>query len=137
MLSLTKSLNVLTQRSWVADSLIDTVINGIAMRACGNVSLAALISRLVSLIIVVACCSLRQLLIPIDNRINLVSDLGFSKIAVKCLNVAPGKLSIWTSFIFLLGMRAKLESAMKTMCFLIARDHIVALRFVGGCMQGW
>ena len=33
MLSLTKSLNDLTQRIWVADSLMDTVINGITMRA--------------------------------------------------------------------------------------------------------
>ena len=77
---------------------------------------------------------------PIDNTISLVSDLGdvcFCKMAVKCLNVAPGKLSIWMPSIFLFGMRAKLESPVIIMCFFIDRDHIVALRFVGGCIQGW
>ena len=110
------------------------------MRAWGNVSLAVLIKRRVSLIIVIAVCCLRQLFMPIDNKMSLVSDLGdvcFCKMAVRCLNVAPGKLSIWMSSIFLFGMRAKLESPVIIMCFLIDRDHIVALRFVGGCMQGW
>ena len=124
----------------MADSLIDTVMRGIAMRAWGNVSLAVLIKRRVSLIIVIGVCCLRQLFMPIDNTISLVSDLGddcFCKMAVKCLNVDPGKLSIWMSSIFLFGMRAKLESPVIIMCFFIGRDHIVALRFVGGCIQGW
>ena len=38
--------------------------------------------------------------------------------------------------IFLFGIRARLESPVKIMSFLIARDHMVALRFVGGCMEG-
>ena len=124
----------------MADSLIDTVMRGIAMRAWGNVSLAVLIKRWVSLIIVIAVCCLRQLSMPIDNKKSLVSDLAdvcFCKMAVRCLNVAPGKLSIWMSSIFLFGMRAKLESPVIIMCFLIERDHIVALRFVGGvCRAG-
>jgi hypothetical protein len=140
--SVLKSLKALTQRSWVADSLIDTVKRGIAMRAWGNFSLAVLIKRrvTVSLIIVMAVCSLRQLFLPMDNKMSLVSGLGdvcLSKTAVRCLNVAPGKLSIWMSSIFLFGIRAKFESPVIIMGFLIGRDHIVALRFVGGCMQGW
>ena len=124
----------------MADSLIDTVKRGIAMRAWGNFSLAVLIKRRVSLIIVMAGCSLRQLFLPMDNKMSLVSGLGdvcLSKTAVRCLNVAPGKLSIWMSSIFLFGIRAKFESPVIIMGFLIGRDHIVALRFVGGCMQGW
>ena len=77
---------------------------------------------------------------PIDNRMSLVSGLGdvcLCRIAVKCLSVAPGKLSICMSSIFLFGMRARLESPVKIMFFLIGRDHMVALRFVGGCTEGW
>ena len=66
-----------------------------------------------------------------------LGDVCFSRTAVRCLNVAPGKLSIWMSAIILFGMRAKLESPMIMFVFLIGRDHVVALRFVGGCMQGW
>ena len=65
MLSLTKVLKALTQRSWPADHLIDTVKRGMAMRAYGNLLLAVLISRRVSLVIVSAVCSLRQLFIPV------------------------------------------------------------------------
>ena len=119
---------------------MDTVRRGITIRACGKFSLVVLIKRRVSLIIVVAVCSLRQLLIPIDNRMSLMSGLGdvsLNRTAVRCLKVAPGKLSIWMSAIFLFGIRARLESPVIIIDFLIGRDHIVALRFVGGCMQGW
>ena len=108
----------------MADSLIDTVMRGIAMRAWGNVSLAVLIKRRVSLIIVIAVCCLRQLSMPIDNKMSLVSDLGdvcFCKMAVRCLNVAPGKLSIWMSSISLFGMRAKLESPVIIISFFYRR----------------
>ena len=60
----------------MADSLIDTVKRGIAMPAWGNFSLAVLIKRRVSLIIVMAVCSLRQLFLPMDNKMSLVSGLG-------------------------------------------------------------
>ena len=96
------------------------------MRAWVNVSLAVLIKRRVSLIIVIGVCCLRQLFMPIDNTISLVSDLGdvcFCKMAVKCLNVAPGKLSIWMSSIFLFGMRAKLESPVIIMFFYRQGPH--------------
>ena len=88
MLSLTKVLKALTQRSWPADNLIDTVKRGIAMRALGNLLLAVLISRRVSLVIVSAVCSLRQLFIPTDKTMSLVSCLGdvcLSRTAVMCL----------------------------------------------------
>ena len=114
----------------MADSLIDTVKRGIAMPAWGNFSLAVLIKRRVSLIIVMAVCSLRQLFLPMDNKMSLVSGLGdvcLSKTAVRCLNVAPGKLSIWMSSIFLFGIRAKFESPVIIMGFLIGRDHIEVL----------
>ena len=80
----------------MADSLIDTVRRGMAIRACGNLVLATLMSLLVSLMMVSAVCSLRQLLMPIEKRINLTSGLGdvsLSRMAVRCLSVAPGKLS--------------------------------------------
>ena len=48
------------------------------MPAWGNFSLAVLIKRrvTVSLIIVMAVCSLRQLFLPMDNKMSLVSGLG-------------------------------------------------------------
>ena len=76
MPSLTKVLKALTQRSWAMDNLIETVNSGTTIRACGNLSLATLINRRVSLVMVSAVCSLRQLLIPIENRISFVSNLG-------------------------------------------------------------
>lgn len=72
---------------------METVSRGTTMRACGNFSLASLINRRVSLVMVSAVCSLRQLLIPIENRISFISGLGevsLSRIAVRCLRVAPG-----------------------------------------------
>ena len=133
MLSLTKVLKALTQRSWVADSLIDTVKRGMAMRAWGNFVLAILTSRRVSLVIVSAVCSLRQLLMPTERTINLVSGLGdvsLRRMAVRWRSVAPGKLSAWIPSCLNLGMRAMFESPIMMMDFLMGRDHIVALRLV-------
>ena len=74
-----------------------------------------------------------------DNKTNSVSGMGsvcFNRMAVRCLNVAPGKLSICTSSILFVGMRAKLESPVMTMGFVIGRDQAEALRLVWGCMRG-
>ena len=133
MWSLMKVLKALTHRSWHADSLIETVKRGMAMRACGNFCLASRTSRRVSLIIVSAVCSLRQLLMPIEKIINVMSGLGdvsLRRMAVRCLSVAPGKLSAWMPSNRNLGMRAILESPIMITGCLMGRDHMVAFRLV-------
>jgi hypothetical protein len=90
MPSLIKVLKALTQRSWPADNLMETVSRGITMRAWGNFSLASLISRRASLVMVSAVCSLRQLLMPIEKRINFVSSLGDEPEQDGRKSVAPG-----------------------------------------------
>ena len=133
MWSLTKVLKALTHRSWHADSRVETVKRGMVMWACGNFCLASRTSRRVSLVIVSVVCSLRQLFKPIERIISLMSGLGdvsLSRMAVRCLSVAPGKLSAWMSSDRNLGMRAMLESPIIMTDCLIGRDHMVAFRLV-------
>ena len=83
--------------------------------------------------IVSAVCSLRQLFIPIEKTINLMSGLGdvsLNRMAVRCLSDAPGKLSAWMPSNRNLGMRAMLESPIIITGCLIGRDHMVAFRLV-------
>ena len=57
----------------MADSLIDTVMRGIAMRGWGNVSLAVLIKRRVSLIIVNYRCLLSKAVVYADRQYDKLS----------------------------------------------------------------
>ncbi len=119
---------------------METVSNGMAMRAWGNVSRVILIRRRASFVIVNAVCSLMQLFKPTERTTSFVSGLGegiFNKIVVMCLSVAPGKLSSWIWSSFCLGIRAMLESPKMIISFLMGRFQFEALRFVYGCIRGW
>ena len=66
---------------------METVSRGITIRACGNFSLANLTNRRVSLMMVSAVCSLRQLLMPMVALSEISSGVaGGGGLAVRLVN---------------------------------------------------
>lgn len=76
---------------------------------------------------------------PTESKTRLTEGMGdecLRSMAVRCLSVAPGKLSAWIFMCVNLGILAMLESPMKMIDFLIGRAHMVALRLVYGWIEG-